>query len=414
MDVRTILIVESSLLLFLAVILLLVHHSHRRTAPDVSIRWFFASNVLGAIGFFLLAERGEVSDWLTILFGNFCAFLMGALLNRAVAETTEQRNRSVMGLLILLSTVTMIFFAYFTYWRPNKSLRMELCSLVLAVAMLATAHILLTCKLKSIRPATRVMGLLLLLFSVGSIARAILVGKYNFPDAPFVSLDAFAICGVTLCFLWIDSLKLRAEFELQATTDPLTGLYNRRAIESLAQREISRASRTNLSIAALMLDMDRFKLLNDTYGHAVGDQALCAVARALEQSVRNIDLVARLSGDEFLVILPEANAADAQAVVQRIRVAIERIRIVVAGAADVIVECSIGSTSVKAKSTNLAELLRQSDIALYISKSEAPLREKMRRAHRLSLVSDGLSSIVHDAIFPLEKIERSGGMSDAC
>jgi diguanylate cyclase (GGDEF)-like protein len=121
----------------------------------------------------------------------------------------------------------------------------------------------------------------------------------------------------------IDALVARAR-ELErnrrmAATDPLTRVANRRALDDALQRELSRAQRSGKPLSLLLLDLDGLKAINDTRGHAAGDRALRAVARCARQAIRRCDLVARIGGDEFAVLLPETDASGAQAIGQRIR-----------------------------------------------------------------------------------------------
>lgn len=108
---------------------------------------------------------------------------------------------------------------------------------------------------------------------------------------------------------------LRAE----AMTDPLTGLWNRRGFEPLLDQALARAARTGESIALVLVDVDRFKQINDEYGHGTGDLALGAVADALTGGIRPTDVAARLGGDEFAVLLSGADAQGARLVCERIR-----------------------------------------------------------------------------------------------
>jgi len=107
------------------------------------------------------------------------------------------------------------------------------------------------------------------------------------------------------------------------TLDPLTGVANRRGFEQALGREISRQQRTNEPFAVVMLDLDDLKRRNDSLGHAVGDAAIVATARACEEVVRSTDLVARLGGDEFAVLLPGTTMEGAQILAQRLRDSIE-------------------------------------------------------------------------------------------
>jgi len=103
-----------------------------------------------------------------------------------------------------------------------------------------------------------------------------------------------------------------------AATDPLTGLKNRRIFEENLGREINRARRYGTSFAILLLDLRRFKLANDTYGHATGDEILRSVARASVETIRGSDISCRIGGDEFAILLPQGERASAEALAERI------------------------------------------------------------------------------------------------
>ncbi len=104
-----------------------------------------------------------------------------------------------------------------------------------------------------------------------------------------------------------------------ATTDELTGLFNRRALEERLEAEISRSHRHQIRSSVVLIDVDRFKLINDTLGHAAGDRYLALVGQALTRHVRTLDVVGRLGGDEFLVILPMTSATEALVFINRLQ-----------------------------------------------------------------------------------------------
>jgi diguanylate cyclase (GGDEF)-like protein len=117
----------------------------------------------------------------------------------------------------------------------------------------------------------------------------------------------------------LDMATALGDASWRADHDPLTDLYNRRRLTSELERLLAHAVRYQHSGALLMLDLDNFKLINDSYGHAAGDRVLKAVAKGLAQRVRETDVVARLGGDEFAVLLPEANLAQALALAENLR-----------------------------------------------------------------------------------------------
>lgn len=122
--------------------------------------------------------------------------------------------------------------------------------------------------------------------------------------------------------IWQDTTarKHREEnLERQSITDDLTGLYNRRHILEELEKEMERALRYNRHLAGLMIDIDNFKVINDRYGHLIGDRVLKTFAGILKASIRKIDIVGRYGGDEFFVMLPESTVEIARTVVERIR-----------------------------------------------------------------------------------------------
>ena len=127
-----------------------------------------------------------------------------------------------------------------------------------------------------------------------------------------------------------------------SSRDALTGLANRRAFELALAREVDRVARSGEPALLLTLDIDHFKNVNDTWGHAAGDQVLRAVATALLDSVRPMDLVARVGGEEFGIVLPNCATAFGEAVAERVRRRVERMPVVIGPSQQISVSVSIG------------------------------------------------------------------------
>lgn len=164
-------------------------------------------------------------------------------------------------------------------------------------------------------------------------------------------------------------LRLNAELEHLAMTDDLTKLANRRSFFLRGQEEVRRARRYHTPLAILMLDLDRFKTINDHHGHEAGDAALRSVAETLHASVREVDLVARIGGEEFAVLLPNTAAAEAVGLAERLRRTIESETCVLA-APRANVTASIGVATLSPSSEDLDALLRSADAAMYQAKSQ--------------------------------------------
>jgi diguanylate cyclase (GGDEF)-like protein len=167
---------------------------------------------------------------------------------------------------------------------------------------------------------------------------------------------------------WLQSL-IDALVEL-SSRDALTGLANRRTFDVALAREIDRVARSGEPALLLALDIDYFKRVNDTWGHAAGDLVLKAVAGVLGETVRPMDLVARVGGEEFAIILPNCAAAFGEAVAERIRRKVERTTIGIAPAREIQVTVSIGGAFAPQWVRSTPALWRErADLQLYRAKS---------------------------------------------
>lgn len=151
-------------------------------------------------------------------------------------------------------------------------------------------------------------------------------------------------------------------------TDNLTGIPNQRALRDELQRELSRARRHTLPTTFLMLDIDRFKQVNDLYGHLAGDAVLARVARAVRESTRDGDMVARYGGEEIAVLMPQTDLPEACGVAERIRAAIEALVTEYRGLS-ISVTVSIGCASLQPEDATLEDLVKRTDDKLYEAKS---------------------------------------------
>jgi len=158
-------------------------------------------------------------------------------------------------------------------------------------------------------------------------------------------------------------------YEEQASVDPLTGALNRRKFDELAKNEIERVLRRHHRISIMFLDIDHFKRVNDTYGHAIGDIVLQKFFQACQKVARETDILSRFGGEEFLILLPETNLNSAARIAERIREFISKLVISVDGN-DISITVSIGVTEWHKKNTSsLDELIQQADKALYQAKT---------------------------------------------
>jgi diguanylate cyclase (GGDEF)-like protein len=212
---------------------------------------------------------------------------------------------------------------------------------------------------------------------------------------PPIALSILGVDGVTpsvyligtsiITLAIVASLRRRiadllAAAALEARTDGLTGLANRRSWDEGLERELERQHHLGIPLSVMMIDLDRFKLLNDTAGHAAGDAALVGVANLLRGQVRRGDLLARVGGEEFAYALPDCGPAHASALAGRIRAAVET----GSAAWPTPITVSIGVASLPKHATTGAEVMAAADAALYAAKAGG--RNTVRTADAISVI----------------------------
>ncbi len=175
----------------------------------------------------------------------------------------------------------------------------------------------------------------------------------------------------------IANLRTIAMAESRASTDALTGLPNRRAINDTIKRMTAHAVRSDQLLAAIAVDLDHFKRINDRYGHETGDNALAIVGEALRRTVRESDVAGRVGGEEFIVLAPDTDADGALVLAEKLRLAISREQ--VPGMEEALT-ASFGIAILPEDATNAELLLRRADRALYLAKELGRNRIELARA----------------------------------
>jgi diguanylate cyclase (GGDEF)-like protein len=178
--------------------------------------------------------------------------------------------------------------------------------------------------------------------------------------------------------LALANFTLRESLRNQSIRDPLTGLFNRRYMEESLRRELARVSRSHGSVAILAVDVDHFKLFNDTYGHPAGDALLSALGTLLQERVRFEDIACRSGGEEFNLILPDCGADQAVVRAEALREAVKALKVGVRGRTYGGVTISIGVAISPQNGAEPGTLLQEADEALYQAKAEG--RDRIRVA----------------------------------
>lgn len=195
------------------------------------------------------------------------------------------------------------------------------------------------------------------LFQVGGMAKLLFMETIIF------------IVAMTLGYVFLISARLVERLKTQAEIDHLTELFNTRALAKLADKALASVRRNNSVLSVLILDIDHFKGINDNYGHAAGDKVLHDFARILSEGLRPSDVVGRIGGEEFLILLPETGKEEAFKVAERLRSRVEEMNFRHEGYSIYFTIC-IGITSTDGRDKSFDLIMREADTALYQAKRE--------------------------------------------
>lgn len=337
-------------------------------------RWRIAILIV-TCGMVLFISQQLFAPWWSRPLANALLTLGLTLFGRALRSFYDHPDR---GWMLLPTVLTFLGVFWFDSIVPSLLGRITVSTLCWLIIMLDTAH-LLWLRRDDGSISRRLMLVIYLVVAAFAAVRLVwlhLLGSVaSSPlDSSFlVNLLSPLVMGIlpvmgTTVFLLMCSDHIRREWERAAATDYLTGLPNRRTLVSTASRafEAARADGTPLSLA--MLDLDYFKQVNDAHGHDIGDETLCHVAQIMVRTVPTDHLVARVGGEEFVIVLPGAGEQTAQQLIEHLRARLHQAPLNVGGNA-IEVTLSIGLTSHDRTDRTLDDLLRRADAALYEAKN---------------------------------------------
>jgi len=319
LDVRTTLVLMIVTSFVLAASLWITVGPHFRSGLG---KWTAALGVQSAM-FALFAARGQVADWLSVIVSSALFSLTLSLMAAAIMEFYE---RSLSRWWHILPP--LLAAALFAMMQQSYVMRVLLNGVLFGGGLFALA-VLLQRLHRGERHAARILMMAgFMLGGSAMVARALMVivdptAVSSLLAPGWFQAIAFLACNAGILMISIGFLVLHMEVVEEsarnlAVVDPLTGTFNRRTFQELAEKEISRARRTKAPLSMIMFDLDQFKRINDQHGHLTGDDVLKKFAAIVQESLRREDLLVRYGGEEFCVLLPDVSVERAFQLAERI------------------------------------------------------------------------------------------------
>jgi diguanylate cyclase (GGDEF)-like protein len=356
--------------------LLMVRLSNPRL---LGLGWLGAALGAGGTGALLLLIDPRHLRLLSILLADLLVLGAFVLLNLAVMEVIALSEVPAISLVLLAAQAVADLFNI--YGHGSAQVRITIVGLLIAAQTTQTVLLLLRRTAAAVRSPARVISVVLIGFIAWNFIRSVAIGTGMLRNRTLAGRplsEQIQICtdvlylavalGVAFGFFWMTTAGLTAEVEALANTDPLTGVLNRRAFLRSFQEEFNRAQRFCTSFALLLLDLDHFKQVNDRHGHLVGDEVLCAAVHNMKNAVRDIDLIGRWGGEEFIILLPLTNAATAQIVAERVHASMHKPVPSRDPSRHIRFTASVG-IAVSEPGDSVEDIFRRADDALYRAKS---------------------------------------------
>ncbi|HEX4779727.1 MAG TPA: GGDEF domain-containing protein [Usitatibacter sp.] len=299
-----------------------------------ALRWWGAGLLLYALGLVVTLMAGLGARSIALTVGN--GLITAAPVLCAIGVLAHTRMRLHFGWISAGVAATVAVLAWNNLgYAPGAMVNLTAPSVMAVVMFLLAAFVVLREGPRESAPANQFLAAIMVVAVATWVMRIAAMYSAMQGTNDLERIDAivsfFAIAqmvtgvGATLALFWIDVRLMQAELSRVAHTDEVTGLPNRRAILARFQEEVARAARRKEKLAIALLDLDHFKRVNDSKGHAVGDEMLKAAAAAFTSAKRNEDVLARIGGEEFLVVLASCQSIEGAAQ------AAERMREAVAG-----------------------------------------------------------------------------------
>ncbi len=369
LDPRSVIMLAGIMGLMMALVVFFMRRSYPRSIQGLG-EWALAP-LVAFVSTLLFAARGFLPDFVSVVVAN--AVLYQACILYYAGSQKFLLGRSDTRFWTLLNGVLALAMFWFSAIRPDFGVRLLLVTF--AVSALFMVHALLYMRQPVLVLGQRLMTGLLLTQSVVAALRfaSALSGMAgsSLMDATwiqslYISMYSLTVLLLSIAVILMATDRVRTEFEYLAAHDPLTGALNRRAVLDACRAAMASGRRR---VALLMVDLDYFKEVNDRFGHQMGDAVLREAVVRMQGAIGDAGLLGRYGGEEFIVLLPDADTADAMAVAQRLKQAIDQpfaanSPMAAVGSIAVSVGVAAGDGG-----THVDDVLARADAALYRAKA---------------------------------------------
>ncbi len=379
LDIKTILICGTLLNMLLCLSMFMFWRS-QKTYPGFG-QWT-ACEFLVAVTYILVALRGVIPDFFSIVLMNALAGWASFLRFEGIKRFVDAGYSGRAGYLLPICLLAVAGF--FTYIHDSAAIRTLIISLFMTFFVMWASYLLLRKADRRTRILYWSVAAFLSIWAAIVVIRALLWGlapaTFTIFSTSFVNVGFFLATiihdvGITIFFLvlnshrlWMELEEAQLELEQLATTDTLTGAMNRRKFFADGENEIRRAARMGSPLVLAMLDLDHFKDINDRHGHAAGDGVLKHVTDLCRKNLRQIDLIGRIGGEEFVIIMPGTAMSGGMIMAERLRQMIAATPLKWEGV-PIAITASIGVAEYSPADLDVEQLLQRADTAMYQAKS---------------------------------------------
>jgi diguanylate cyclase (GGDEF)-like protein len=378
LDVRSLLVAGVAINLYMGIVLVL-YGSGQKMFPGYG--YWLVAQFLYVAAYLFYGTRGILPDFFSIVLANTLPIAASMLRLEGVKRFTGQGKFWLPNLLFPISV--FVVFWYFSAQYDNVLVRNTFISFVGILLSLRIAHVLLKLRIFVVNILVDFFIGLLVAYAAVMAVRAVLF--FFVPEVHNIFANHplnmfFAMLSLLFDLSWsllyvllngqkarLDILNLTVLLEKSASTDALTNAYTRRKFVELSEQELRRCIRHQRPFSLILFDLDRFKDVNDTFGHAAGDDALKQVASVCMSNLRESDIFARLGGDEFVILLTETDAQTAAQTARRLEEKV--LAIDFPWKHQVRLGFSYGITSLQESDENIDDLMARADRHLYEMKN---------------------------------------------